>query len=66
MHASFRCRVADGLALASEELVRKIWKETRQLFWSIDALLFVLMYTALLLLIPTPSPRWRRFTRNRS
>lgn len=27
--------------------------------WSIDALLFVLAYTALLLLIPTPSPQWR-------
>jgi len=35
-------------------------KRARQWFWSIDALLFVLMYTVLLLLIPTPSPKWRQ------
>jgi hypothetical protein len=35
-------------------------KRAREWFWSIDALLFVMMYTAVLLLIPTPSPKWRQ------
>jgi hypothetical protein len=34
-------------------------KHIQQTLWSIDALLFVMAYTAVLLLIPTPSPRWR-------
>jgi hypothetical protein len=38
----------------------KAWKRVTDLFWSVDALLFVLAYTCLLLLIPTPSPRWRQ------
>lgn len=37
-------------------ILRRAW----EVLWSIDALLFVLGYTALLLLIPTPSPQWRR------
>jgi len=41
-----------------------MWREVRQAFWSFDAFLFVLMYTALLLLIPTPSPKWRNDKRN--
>jgi len=44
-------------------LVRRLWKAARQWLWSVDALLFVLMYTVLLLLIPTPSPRWKTFAR---
>jgi hypothetical protein len=36
-----------------------VFKQARELLWSIDALVFVLAYTALLLLIPTPSPKWR-------
>jgi hypothetical protein len=38
----------------------RVWpKRAEELFWSIDALLFVLAYTTCLLLIPTPSPQWR-------
>jgi len=33
--------------------VAQIWKRFHQALWSVDALLFVLAYTALLLLVPT-------------
>jgi hypothetical protein len=36
-----------------------VLKRIEETLWSIDALLFVMAYAALLLLIPTPSPRWR-------
>ncbi len=36
------------------------WKSAWQALWSLTAVLFVLLYTALLLLIPMPSPKWRR------
>jgi hypothetical protein len=39
-------------------------KYVQQMLWSIDALLFVMAYTALLLLIPTPSPRWHEDARH--
>jgi hypothetical protein len=35
-----------------------MWRAFRQALWSLDALLLVLGYTALLLLIPTRSPKW--------
>jgi hypothetical protein len=38
----------------------RMWKRVVDVFWSIDALLFVLAYTCLLLLIPTPSPKWHQ------
>jgi hypothetical protein len=38
----------------------RMWRRVADLFWSIDALLFVLAYACLLLLIPTPSPKWRQ------
>jgi len=40
--------------------MRELFRKARQAFWAVDALLFVLAYTALLLLIPTPSPQWRK------
>lgn len=46
----------DGVIDAPKPILRRAW----EFLWSIDALLFVLGYTALLLLIPTPSPQWRR------
>ncbi|HYM25298.1 MAG TPA: hypothetical protein VEU08_18905 [Vicinamibacterales bacterium] len=36
-------------------------KWTRDTLWSVDALLFVMAYTALLLILPMPS-QWRRRT----
>jgi hypothetical protein len=39
--------------------VRNAVRRARQALWAVDALLFVMAYTALLLLIPTPSPKWR-------
>ena len=53
--------------LAIRQSVIPQWlRDAYGLFWSIDAFLFVLAYTVLLLLIPTPSPKWRssRVTRD--
>jgi hypothetical protein len=51
-----------GSILAFVTSMRKALTQTRELLWAVDALLFVMAYTALLLLIPTPSPKWRRKT----
>ena len=42
-----------------------IWiqfQRARDALWTMVALLLVMAYTALLLVIPTPSPQWRRRT----
>ncbi len=38
------------------------WRTLRETLWSADAAVLVLLYTALILLIPTRSPKWKRPT----
>jgi len=47
--------VAGALMMARGGILWRSWNILR----SVDALLVVMAYTALLLLVPTPSPKWR-------
>jgi hypothetical protein len=62
---AFRLAVIVVVELAGDRRVAQnrdmpMWlRRAESVLWSIDAFVFVAAYTALLLLIPTPSPKWR-------